>query len=396
MTKSEAQKLIDEQMVVRKGEFSTGIDTILKSASKNDQIVEFQKRSDDVLLLSSILKCKPEETKLFKSFKSHVEGSELAKAMSTTGAATGLEWVPTGYSTQLMDVIERERLLAAHFQSFQMPDKIYEWPISTGRATTYKIAEGNSITASTKATAKTTFTAAKMAARVEINDELTEDSIVPMLSIIKNDLALSLVGAEEDCLINGCADASMDADNTDPTDHRRTFVGLRKLAIANGYTTDLSSFYADSIGPMRKRLGKFYVPNKCAWIVSTSGWEQLSRLSSDATGKYPLVITMDKLGNDATIKNGVLGNLFGSPVILSEFMRDTMTGDGYGTGIDTSMLLVRLDAFKIGYRGGLFTESDRLVATQQTQLVASQRMDFQPMFPISSNPLVWNGINITA
>jgi hypothetical protein len=62
----------------------------------------------------------------------------------------------------------------------------------------------------------------------------------------------------------------------------------------------------------------------------------------------------------------------------------------------TSIQLVRFDGFKIGYRGGVLNESQRMVKTLTTDLVASMRMSFMPMFPIASNPVVWNGINITA
>lgn len=379
----------------------SGLDVIHKSASSDSQIVEFQKRADDCYLVAGILNVPVTSTNIYKSFSGWLKGnaqSELAKAMNTGTAAAGGDWVPTGYSNQLMQMIEVERKLARFFPSFSMPQNPYVWPISTGRPVAKKVTtEGAAVTETTVPSAKLTFDAERLMAYVSVTDDLTEDSIVPMLAEIKSQLALSLVDGEENIILNGCADDSIDSDNSDAEDQRRVAVGLRKLAIANSYTTDLGTFNSDTVGVMRKFLGKFFDPRKCGIVCSVSGYEQLTRLK-DSNGNA-VCLTVDKAGAKATFQQGQIDEAFGMPVIESGFSRDILNASGIYDNVTktkTSIQIVRFDAFKIGKRGNVINESQRQVKTLTTDLVASMRMAFMPMFPIASNPVVWNGINITA
>lgn len=377
-----------------------GMETIHKSATKDERIVSFQKAADDLYLASAVLGKKPQELKLYKSFKGLLENenmSELKKAMTTGGSTAGAEWIPTGYSAQLMQMIENERVLAKFFPSFQMPQSPYVWPITTGRPTAYKATEGSAVTETTDPTSNVTFTAAKLMAYISASFELEEDSIVAILPELKQALALGLADGEENVILNGCADNSIDSDNTTAGDQRRVAVGLRKLAIANSYTTDLGTFNSDTLGALRKKLGKFFDPTKCGWVVSVSGYEQLTRLK-DASGN-PVCLTVQNAGAAATFMTGVIDKAFGMPVILSGKSRDDLNASGVfdnTTKTKTSIQLVRFDAFKLGYKGGIYQGTQKQEKTQTTDLVASMRMAFMPMFPIASNATVWNAYNITA
>lgn len=414
MKVSELLKGFDERLakhkeeIIRKGSFYghlqggvvTALDIIHKSASKVDQIVEFQKRADDCVLLASILKVHVTETSLYKSFSSWMKSqgeSELKKAMTTTGSHTGSDWVPNGYSAELMRMIEAERKLANFFPSFNMTQNPFIWPITTAEPTAYLATEGAAVTESADATASLTFSAKKLMCYISVTDELEEDSIISILPTIKESMARSLATGEENAILNGCADNTIDSDNTTAGDQRRAVNGLRSLAIANSYQTDLGTFNSDTLGAMRAKLGKFYAPDKCIFIASPSGFEQLSRLKN-ASGDY-VMMTMDKLGNDAVIKTGQVGQVMGSPVVLSGLSRDILNASGKydaTTMTKCAITLVRTDAYKIGRRGGIKTGTQRQEKTQTTDLVASTRIAFMPMFPIASNATVWNGYNITA
>lgn len=413
MTKKELEALIAQKADEVKKGFATEpvadavvkseLVDVLKSNSDKPEVKAFQSTCDDLLVLNAIMKCKEDyagvkSTKLYKRLQSQLQsGSELSKALTTGGSTTGAEWIPTGWSSQLQGMIDLELKVAPQFPTFSMPQSPYEFPVQTSHATAYKIAEMGEVTASTPATNKITFTAAKLATQVQASYEMEEDSIIAVLPMIKSELALSIARGIDNVLVNGCADNSIDSDNSTASDQRRAIVGLRKLAIANAYTTDLSTFNGDTIGPMRKKLGKYYEPSKCCWIVSTSVYEQLTRLK-DASGNA-LVITMDKLGNDATIKQGVLGQIFGSDIVLSEFVAANLNASGiYDASVTTKtgMLLVRKDAFKFATHGNVITESFRVIDYQYTKLVTSRRIAFNPMFAIASNHVVDFGINITA
>ena len=381
----------------------TEFEAIHKSATDKVEIKKFQNDADNLLLLDKIMKSSEnyqgiKSLKLFKKFQNGLKtGSELAKALTTGGATSGAEWIPTGWSSQLQAMIDLELKVAPQFPSFVMPQSPYEFPVQTSHATAYKIAEMGEVTASTPATNKITFTASKLATQIQASYEMEEDSIIAVLPLIKSELALSVARGIDNGLINGCPDNSIDSNNTTASDQRRVFTGLRKLAIANNYKTDLATLNVDTLGPVRKKLGKYYDPSKCVWFVSVSVWEQLSRLK-DASGN-PVVLTMDKIGNDATIKQGVVGQILGSPVVLTEFMGENLNATGLydgSTTTKTGLLFCRPDAFKFATYGSVVTESFRVIDYQYAKLVTSKRVAFNPMFAIASNHVVEYGYNITA
>ena len=410
MKYSELETLINDKVDTVKKSFKTrfiqaddegkaSLCTLISKKADKDEVREIQNANDDIMITATVLGKDPRELKIYKSFVSKIEknNSELFKAMTTGGSTTGAEWIPTGYSNQLMMKIENERKVAALFPTIQMPQNPYIFPVQGAYATAYKIAENAAITESTPGTSNVTFTAAKLAVHTQVTSEMEEDSIVSILPYLKDEMAKALARGEENALINGCADNTIDSDNTTASDQRRVFVGLRKLLIANSYKTDIGTFNADTVGALRAKMTVNYAPDKCVWICGVSVWEQLSRLK-DASGN-PLVMTLDKFGANATLVKGVIGYLFGSPVILSDWMRETLNTNGVydaSTTTKAALILVRPDAFKIGYRGSVIVESQRVVDYQYTKLVTSMRLAFNPMLAIASNKLGWYGYNITA
>jgi len=93
------------------------------------------------------------------------------------------------------------------------------------------------------------------------------------------------------------------------------------------------------------------------------------------------VITMDKFGSKATILNGQLAQFDGSPVMVSEFMRQDLNTSGVYDGTtetDTEILLVHTPAFRNAEKpGGLKIETARDIETGQNIAVAHRRLDFK-------------------
>lgn len=324
----------------------------------------------------------------------------VLRALSTTGSAAGAEFLPTGFSQELINQFRQDLIAAGLFRHVNMPTKVYELPVAGAPATAYLIGENtgntgqNAIGASTPGTAKVTFTAKDIATLTYVSNDETQDSIVPMVPFIQENMTRGLAEGLENALINGDTTGShQDADVTAANDTRKAWNGLRKHAIANSYKVDLSTFNLTNLRSLRKQMGKYGVnPSRLAWIVSNSVYNQMLSFAE--------VSTMEKFGTAATVVNGVLERIDGIPVFASPFMREDLNALGVydgTTATKTGLLLVHRDAFLLGDRQQIELRQEAApIENRQWKLVADMRMDFQPTYAIASNKTVVYGYNIAS
>jgi len=243
-------------------------------------------------------------------------------------------------------------------------------------------------------TGNTTFTAQGHAVRVLTSRDVEEDSIIPILPFLQQEIVRVLAEGREDAVLNGSTTATHeDADVTAATDRRKLWNGLRILALNNSYKVDVSTFNTANLRLVRKKMGKYGVnPNDLAWIVDISAYIQMLGLAE--------VITAEKYGPDATILKGELAKFDGIPVIVSEWQRNGLNASGVQDGsttTKTTVTLVNRNGFAFGNRRTasiqllreLYAESD------QDAMVVRERVDFEPIYPIASNAVVSNGYNLT-
>jgi HK97 family phage major capsid protein len=389
--------VMDEKAVA-----SLELDATLIEKSDKPEVRKFQETCDDLLILDKIMKHKEgyqgiRSLNLYKKLHQHRE-TELKKALTVGGSTTGSEWIPTGYSSSLQTMIDQDLVVAAAFPSFVQSQNPYVWPTQTSHAIAYLIAEMGEVTASTPATGNLTFTAKKLATQIQSSYEMDEGSLIPVMPFVKGELAYSLAYGIDNAIMNGAIDNSIDIGNSTASDQRRACLGLRKLAIANAYVTDLSTFNSDTLNLQRKKGGKYFAdPSKCTYFVSNSIAVQLCGLK-DANNNA-VVLTMDKLGQDATIKNGKIGKMFGSDVYTTAVMAENLNAAGISETTVTTytgLMYVRLDALKLSTYGPVITESQRVIDYQYTKLVSSKMIAFMPMFAIASNHILDFGVKITA
>jgi len=124
----------EKEIPVRKTEFPVTLESDLtllhKANTKDPAVVDFQKRADDLFILSKILGVDPRQTKLYNELQSPI--SELRKAMNTAATGLGLEWVPTGFSADLIGKVEAALKVAALHPRVRMPTDPFKLPALTG------------------------------------------------------------------------------------------------------------------------------------------------------------------------------------------------------------------------------------------------------------------------
>lgn len=374
------------------------------------KILEFQKLQDDVYIVGNILAAQGQNyidavksTNIYRVLQSRLQSDQdLAKALDTAASGGGAEWIPTGFSNDLMEAVRLQLKISPLFRSIDMPTNPYTHPVQTGKSTGYLVAQSTDATGTKPpegdpATGNFTLDAVKLATRVITSEELNEDSIIAIIDFIRGEIAKALAEAEEDAVLNGDTTAThQDSDVTAGTDRRKAWKGLRKKALANAGTATLDfagGISITNIRSMRKLMGVHGVkPSDLAHIVSLNGYIQCLGMTE--------VLTRDKWGDGYTAKSGELAVVDGSPLLVSEFMRDDLNASGVHDGVTetkTGMLTVWTPGFVIGNRKNITVRSEVDIETDQVILVAKTRKDFKDPYnaELAANVQSVYGYNIT-
>lgn len=400
LIKTSVDGVIAEHMKgIRKGEFITklgpeqlAIKALISTPSVDAKVIKLQEMSDDLYITSKLLKVKPQELKMYPAFQ---------KALDTQTAGEGAEWVPEELSAELIRMIELAYRIPALHRDIVMPTDPYNIPAQLGKMIFYKIAEQTEDTGQTKiptsdlATGKVTMIGAGLGGRTLVSHYLEEDSIVPVLPIIKEGIADGANEAMEQAIINGDDSAThQDSDVTEASDRRKSWKGYRKLALANNWKEDLSTFSYANIGKLQKMMGVYGTfISDLTFIVGVSVWNQMKSLAE--------VITVDKYGPKATILTGELGKLDGIPIVTSGVVREDLNASGVYDGTtmtQTCMFLVFRRGFLSGTKRTLRLRllQELYAESEQDCLLGTMRRAFTPIYAIATQPVVAIGYNITS
>ena len=332
---------------------------------------------------------------------------EFAKAMYSTGAGLGDEWVPTLASAELQGMIRLQPSLGNYFPRFNMPSNPYEWPIVSSAATAYLASEAAvdnpvELTKSNIGTGKIIFTADIHAVAIPVSPELIEDAIVDLVGEIRSEIVMALNEGEEKALINGDTNATHRDTNlvTDNTyDIRKSYKGLRYLAIDSAKTFDTQSttagvgdgavtFGAKDVRYTRQLLGELGVnPRECLYVTSVSPFFYILSMSEFAKA--------NEFGYISTWYSGELPVVDGCELYVSGHMPETLGATGVGDSASNrkAILCCNKNKFKIAEKRGVTVEFEKNIRTQQWTFVATRRQDFQKMTPATKYPVAY-GYNI--
>lgn len=319
--------------------------------------------------------------------------------MYTGGTTDGGNWALTAYSTELWKNIRAGSNIVAKIPSVVIPDgwKSITYPIEGTDPTWYVVAEATtasgSLPSATTITAsqittptKIELTVAKMGAKVMYSGEMAEDSLIPFVAQLREQLAVSGAEMMEHVVIDG--DTSADATNINHTSASASGTeifcllnGFRHLAIitnsansrAGGSLTEED--YLETMWLMGTAGLAGSDLAKCAFIVDPNVYKKSLQLAS--------VKTQDVWAN-ATMESGVLTKLWGYKIYPSwnmhrasstrlvnssgEYDEVTAANNLYG-----SILGVRWDQWKLGYKRQMTMETTRFANSDSWEIVALTR-----------------------
>mgnify|MGYP001617550955 CR=1 FL=1 len=327
------------------------------------------------------------------------------KALDETDTSN---FVPTGFSSALIERYELDRNVVKYLRTYQVPRSPFKYPSLSTRGTTFKIAENTAdpesataVTTSDLTDQGVTFTLVRMGVRTSASYDLDEDSIVPLMQVMRDELGRWWAYGEEDAIINGDTTAShVDSDITSATDVRKALYGFRPLAWRNSYYTDINAHTAESYSGMIGSMGTYGVRTKdLAWIIPPTVRAKLLVLKDSSNN--PVMLGNWNQGSTQIQNLDNVPSIFGVPVVVAECFRQNLNAIGLYDGTTltkTGVLLVNVEAWRYAYNAlPPLVESWRWIRTLQNEIVISTRRDLQPIqVPVSSNKVVWLGVNITS
>ena len=306
----------------------------------------------------------------------------VLRAMDTDTSNEGVDWIPTGIGASLHERVRASGKVAPLFQRINLPTNPWKWPLEGADATAYRVAEPTSdtatkVTASTPGTGAATFDAEIFGGRVIFSKSLEADSALAMVPYVQRKLVQAFVDAEERAVLDGDTDGThqdTDTNSAGATDAAWAWDGLRKRGLANASASGGSALTVALLAARRAEMDYYGLnPAECAFIVPISSYYALVTDSN--------VITVDKLGPQATILNGQLGSLYGIPIIVSEHVRTNLNASGVHDAITTTKtyaLCVNRMEWVMGARTPLALETDDSIyrETYQRVVIGFMREDF--------------------
>lgn len=392
----------------RAKELKMDMDYVMSTPSTDPAIKEAQRAADD-LHIAGTLFCHlkgldlrglergvvPQEFKslrIFNRFSSQMSG--LAKAMNTVTSGEGLEWIPTQFSPEMIDLVRLKTSISTLFERWTMPTN--PWIRAVAGAdniarlvpqvtTNDYLNSANAIPVFTPGTDQTTFTAKTHGVGVIFTDEMTEDSAIAMVPYVRDTIVRAMYRGEEYAIASG--DTTAGAGNINgalaATDVRLGFDGLRKSVLA-GKKVDCSTFNLQTVRNIRSNMGVYGTyRDDLVWMCSLSTWFRLLNLKTDG-GDY-VAIGIDKVGADrSTFLTGQMGFIDGIAVVCAEPIPEDLNASGVYDGVTTDktiLLCAYRPGFKFGDRRDLRMEQQRIVWTQQTLMLATRRLTFKQILP---------------
>jgi len=340
--------------------------------------------------LLSVLVQRPTEELTF--FKKEVEPFLSAAPMDTETAGEGLELTARAWATEALRAVELKLRVADLHPVIQMEQETMKLPRLGTIPVARKATQGTAATEDIMwTTGEVVLDPEEIIIDIPVTYTLREDSVIPLLNMIQRDIELALAKAIDRATVEGDTAAThQDADVTAADDARKLWNGYRKLATVAKVDFGNATVTMANLRAMRAEMGKYAEdPDDICWLFNLKVYNQLLSLGQ--------VETVDKYGEEATIRTGRISKLDGIEIRVTDWLRTDLNASGVydGTTTDrTICLLVRRDAFRYGQRREVTVELDKDIKKRRHEIVATMRRAFMPIFDTSTEPIVALGYNI--
>jgi len=396
------------------GEAKAIYEEFLTSKPANETVARFHELSTKLTLLRTIMRrydpdWEPSRAQnnvaraWFREYqaiqKSTFTDSFLERAFDTQSTNDGPDWIPSFMSADLIRYIEVRGGLIPLLRSVAMPGKVYDLPFTSTAGIGHVFSERTaSPSAAYNYTTRELYTngsgpidnnrldAITIRAFIVASQQVIEDSIIPMIDFMATDTADAIRRAIEDAIINGdgttthfdtLPSISYTPDGAGGVHNRTAWDGFRLNINTNGANARvaLAATSYGSLAPFANvlaKMGRYAAegPGNLAWVASPLAYFKLLAL--------PEFATVEKIGARATVVTGQVGSILGSPLVLSEFVRQDLDANGVAsttTNNTTEIIVFHRPSWWIGNYRGISTEPERLPGWDQNVIWARWRGD---------------------
>lgn len=215
-------------------------------------------------------------------------------------------------------------------------------------------------------TGKIQFDYFKAMAGVEYKYEDEEDAVISWLPKVRQDIVTSLAEIVDDAIINGGGTTEYKGLIAYANDNAGT---IYTVTAPNNYLT------AKEIRAARAKMKKYGV-NPKDLVVLMNSYKYL-QLLDDAE-----IVTVDKIGDMATLINGSVGAINGSNILIN----DSFDGNDTASATEYSAVIFNKNMFGVKAKPVL-VEIDKNIQTQNRVIVGSVRVSFIPLVPLTGGAL---------
>jgi len=354
---------------------------------KESSVIDLANKDiDTAMLVSKILNRPVADTKF---------GQDLIQKAGTTsdgahqiGMTAGWE---IGFSTRLFEDVREKLIVENLFTTMTLPRATLNIPLNpeagygtwvVGGAVGELSAATSSGTARTHGLNDTQLTAYKLATKEFIGYEEEDDSLIPLIPIIRDAAVRRMAKSSDKALLRGVNGVvAGTGEGSYPFDGLAT-IGVnagRTLAIGGTFGTIVDTVTVANLRAMRKQMGVHgHNASDIVFVVSHDVYYDLLEDTN--------FLTMDKVGTQATILTGQVGKVGGSAIIVSGEFESKAANK-------VAAICVNMSNYIKGDYKGLSVERERSVENQTNLLVVTRRMGMLELF--SSNAtvvtMVWPG-----
>lgn len=284
----------------------------------------------------------------------------IEKAGAHQPTNNNVNYWETEVSMNMENEVRRRLVMAPLMRGVAMQTNVMKIPVNPEAGLATWVQNSDFGTANSAGAAQThqlkeiTLSAYKVATREYLAYEEEEDSMLVLLPVIRDGMIRRVARAVDKAMINGAATAS------DPVQ------GVAMYDTTSAVTVDSSvAVTVANMRSLRKDLGAWGLdPAELVYVVNTEVYYNLL----DDTN----FLTVDKVGDRATLLTGQIGAIGNTPVVVSgEF---PAIAEGAATASTNIAAFCFAPAnFLVGNQRGLRVDTDSLVETQRRVLVASLR-----------------------
>ena len=302
-------------------------------------------------------------------------GTMTGKGMNTDFARGVMEKAGIDYATNAGDIdqevsrlIEKEVTLnlrtAGLFREIQVNGAATVLPIQpdveaavfqTGAAAAGNL-ENRGAADNTYKPSQVVLNAYRLISQTFMDNHVDEEVLINLMPMLIDSVARAHARAVDNAIINGSG----------------SIVGLSGYATATADALDISSveqLTALQLLTARKDMGKYGInATDVAYIVSQSRYYELIA--------DPAFADITDVGSDVATKiTGVIGSVYGSPVVVS----DSFLPEGDGTTPVATAFAVNMRNYAIPRLRGVMVEQDYEVGNQRRVIVATQSLGFEEL-----------------